>query len=151
MKQRYYWIIGIIVIIGIILISGCVKKSLTLKLEVLQPKTAPQPGVSAIIHNCPSEKESYFSLGKILDKQISNNDEAFEVLKEYWYSCVEGAEVEDCISTDMTGEGAVEKGILEYTDILLENQEKIEAWLFYRNYAVDSKGNVYRCVFPKFE
>ena len=149
MKQKYFILFGIIAIICVILISGCFQKPLTLKPEVLQPKTAPQPGVSTIIFDCA--KESYFSLGKILDKQISNNDGAFEVLKEYWYFCVEGAEVEDCIPTDMIGDEAAKKGILEYTNILLENQEKIEAWLLYRNYAVDSKGNVYGCIHPESE
>lgn len=144
-------LVGVLVLVGIIFTSGCVSKSppqpLTLKPELLKPMKAPPAGTSAQFIAC-----SIFGLGKELGYSISTDNEAFDILKEYWYLCEDvGAGIEDCIPSDMTGDEAIQRRppntpYLEYKSITLENNQTVDAWVLNSNYAVDEKGNVYGCV-----
>jgi len=137
-----------LVLISVILTSGCVSQVSPLKLkpEVLTPKEP--TGIAEQFYACEN-----YALGKELGYPITTNNQAFDILREYWFSCQEDTpELEDCIPSDMTGDKAIQKEpaidpYFRYTTISLENNQTIQAWVLNWNYAVDKSGNVYGCFF----
>ncbi len=146
MKKTYFIIIGIS---ALFLISGCTQKEKsTLKPDVLTPREPPEIGTSALMVQCDT-----YALGEQVGYGVTTNNEAFDILKKYWYTCPGNQPlVEDCIIENMTGDEAIGKEFdpsFKYTSIKLDNGEKIDAWVLNWNYAVDQTGNVYGCYFEQ--
>ena len=151
MKKFSLLILGVI---SLVLISGCTQKQFIkekpviapLRPEVLTPREQPAPGTSAIFIKCEN-----FALGAELEYEVTANNQAFDILRQYWYACPGNQQlVEDCILEDMTGDEAIQKEFdpsFKYTSLVLETGQEIEAWVLNYNYAVDKYGNVYGCYF----
>ncbi len=152
-------VVIVLIVVGILVVAGGIyvanKKigpgSLKLRPEVLSPKqpTPPgQPGQAELFYPCQN-----FALGARLGYPVTNDNQAFDILRKYWFSCPdEGPLLEDCIPKNMTGDEAIIKEpavdpYFRYTAIQLENNRTIKAWVLNWSYAVDKAGNVYGCYF----
>jgi hypothetical protein len=122
----------IILVFTVILISGCI-----------------QPNNSHELITCPG----FYYLETSVNHNISNDNEAFEALKQFWtvYDTEGGTKwVEDAIPSDMSATEALQQGILkkDQTITLRDEGNIIEnVWMLYTHKAVDTQGNVYSCDF----
>lgn len=90
-----------------------------------------------------------YYLKESLDKNITNEEEAFQALKNYWRTFNPGCGVwiEDAIPSNMNFSEALTRGILEtnQTIMLDTGQNVTEVWMIYQHRAIDKNGNVYFC------
>ncbi len=123
-------IILITILLSIVLISGCIQK----------------PQISSQVRACPG----IYYLEDSLNKEINNDQEAFNILKEgkTYDNQNYTTWVEDHIPSDMKVEEALNKGLFKNNEkINLESEEVVQpVWTFVeKDKALDKNGNVYAC------
>jgi hypothetical protein len=142
MRLQAYMMIGALALL-LIAAVGCAQTTggdIPLRPELWQP-AAIKSNSTALIAKCYSASDGRFYLGKRLNRAITNNQEARDALKPYWYSCQETPGGEDCIDFS-------NPDVVQNVQITLENNATISAWMLGDNYAVDASGDLYQCWLP---
>jgi len=101
---------------------------------------------SSMIRMCPG----IYELESALGYDITNDEEAFDILKEgMTFDDSEGVWVEDHFPESTTVEGALDGVFLKDQEIELVSGEKINAWVigYGKHKALDLEGNIYLCEF----
>ena len=148
MKNLLIGVLLVSLILIVIFISRPSQSPLTLRPQVLERREIPLSSGQFVA--CEN-----YAMGKKLGYEITTNNQAFDILKEYWwgYPCpVDNLTLEDCIPMEMTGDEAIQKKpavdpYFRYTTLTLENNQTIQAWVLNWNHAVDRGGNIYGCYF----